>query len=500
MLGDSSRIERDAALACDVCIIGGGPAGITLALELAKASRDVILLESGGFQRSAETQDLNAGELLGSPQFPLDASRLRMLGGTTGHWAGMCRPLDPEDFEPRAWVPNSGWPITRAELDPYYLRAHTLCELGPFDYTRTEWPELLRHDDGLARMNTSIELLQISPPTRFGKLYRRPLANAPGLRVLLHSTVSELVPNPSGRHIEHAEVRGRNGARFSVHAKSYVAACGGIENARLLLLSNRFTPNGLGNDRDWLGRCFMDHPSAQPLGVIQLLRKDMHRIVQRHKTERGQAMVGLHLDGETQRRERLLSSAFYVGPPDSPAAPLTHAPVGEATLRFLQQTSGDKTELHTATCWLRSEQAPNPDSRVTLSDETDALGQRRVRLDWQLTEVDHHSLRESALHYVRALGASGFGRIRMEPWLTQDAADWASRIRAGWHHMGTTRMAESSSHGFVDRNCRAFSVDNLYVAGSSVFPTSGFANPTLTLVALALRLADHLEQDTGRAG
>jgi choline dehydrogenase-like flavoprotein len=501
MLGDASEIEQGSTLMCDVCIIGGGPAGITVALELARSQFDVVLLESGGLEPSPATEDLNVGELQGAPQYPTSVSRLRMLGGSTGHWGGMCRPLDPADFEMRAWVPHSGWPMSRSELDEYYPRAHEVCELGPYDYSSTKWPELLKPEPGLTRMDSELLLLQLSPPTRFGQRYRPDLEQAKTVRVLLHATVTQIVPEPRGRTVEHIDVQQLSGHGFHVRARRYVLACGGIENARLLLLSNRIVPAGLGNDHDWVGRCFMDHPAAVPLGTFQLLRSEARRLVQNQPRPEGAprpVKVGLGLGIETQRSHGLLNSVLFVGPPGHTATAgeaspqRTLAPVDTISLDFLQRVAGGGRAVQTATCWIRSEQAPNPESRITLSDAVDGLGQRRVRLEWRLTNLDYDSFSRSARQYARALGAAELGRIEIEPWLLQRQPDWWSNIEAGWHHMGTTRMAGEPPNGVVDSACRVFALDNLFVAGSSVFPTSGFANPTLTIVALALRLAKYL--------
>jgi choline dehydrogenase-like flavoprotein len=493
MLGDAPEVERDSTLACDVCIVGGGPAGITMALELARAQLDVLLLESGGLEPAAATQNLNEGELRGAPQFPTAMSRLRQLGGTSGHWAGMCRPLDASDFEKREWVPHSGWPITRRDLDPYYGRAQVICELGPYDYSRERWPELLTPEAGLERLDCNMQLIQLSAPTRFGQRYRPDLESAKSLRVLLHSTVTQIVPAAGGRAIEHVEVQSLGGQRFRVRARTYVVACGGIENARLLLLSNRVLPKGVGNERDWVGRCFMDHPAAQPVGLLQLLRPEANRLVQAQPPPKGmrrRVMVGLGFGPETRRAQRLLDTALYVARPQ----PVSNAPAEERTVRFLQSVAGTAGPIDLRSGWLRSEQAPNPESRVTLADQLDSFGQRRVRLEWKLTELDHQSFTRSARMFARALGAAGLARIELEPWLLENQADWWTNLKPGWHHMGTTRMADGPANGVVDADCKIFGIDNLFVAGSSVFATSGYVNPTLTIVALALRLAERVKQ------
>ena len=491
MLESSSQITPNQNLQCDLCIIGGGAAGITLARELSSSAMDIILLESGGLSPDPATQALNQGELRGAPQFRTDLSRLRMLGGTTGHWGGMAQPLEAPDFSVRSWVPLSGWPITREELDPFYRRAHQLCELGPFDYSVERWPEFLKPEPGFEELDCHFRLFQVSPPTRFGTLYRRDLETASRLRVLLNSTVTEIVTPPNGRRIKKVNVDSLTGNRFQVRAKVFVIACGGIENARLLLLSQSQSPAGLGNQQGWIGRCFMDHPAAQPLGTIQFLGRNPRRISQRGAGMNSPTMIGLGLGFESQKNHHLLGSTLFVGLPQTRSPEQVEQSSQASTLRFLQETSGAR-KIVTSTCWIRCEQAPNPDSRITLTKRRDALGQPRVAVNWRLTDLDFDSMTQSADLYIRALGASNLGRVRLEPWLLEKHSEWWSNLKAGFHHMGTTRMAEDSTQGAVDANCKFFGVDNLYAAGSSVFPTSGAANPTLTLVALATRLAEHL--------
>ncbi len=490
MIGDASDVDRGAILDCDVCIVGAGPAGITLARELGRTRLETIVLESGGTGIERAIQGLNVGELRGAPQFSTAASRLRVLGGTTGHWSGMCRPLEGPDFEERPWVPHSGWPISRADLDRFYERAHPICELGPYDYSRETWPQVLRDEILGGDEDAGFVLVQLSPPTRFGRRYRRELRDATKLRVLLHSTVRELVPDAEGRSIQRAEVRTLGGHGFRVRARAFVLACGGIENARLLLLSTGAGREGLGNRHGWVGRCFMDHPAAQPLGTLLFLRDDARALVQRQTADGVKVMVGLRLRSPVRRENELLDSVLYVGRPER----VDGAPgIPDEVRRSMRFLAGGTAPGVAASCWLRSEQAPNPESRVSLGDETDALGQPTLRLDWRFTEVDHLSLVRSARLYAAILGRTGLGRIKFAPWIESERPKWWRHLKPGWHHMGTTRMAADPTRGVVDTNGRVFDVDNLFVAGSSVFPTSGVAPPTLTIIALALRLAEHLE-------
>jgi len=232
MFSDAREVEDGAIIEGDICIVGAGAAGITLALGLLDGGRRIVLLESGGFDYDHDTQALYQGVNLGLPYYDLDVCRLRYFGGTTNHWEGRCRPLDPIDFEARPWVPHSGWPITKATLDPFYARAHEICQLGPYRYDPADWLQpgesALAFDP--ARITTN--LWQFSPPTRFGETYRQALAMAPDVEVLLHADVVDIATNEAGAEVDRLQVATLSGRRFGVRARAYVLACGGIENAR----------------------------------------------------------------------------------------------------------------------------------------------------------------------------------------------------------------------------------------------------------------------------
>lgn len=508
MIEEADAVERDSRIHCDVCIVGAGAAGITLAAELAKQpGLDVVLLESGGKVQEPETQALYRGELRGAPQYPLDASRLRFLGGTTNHWGGMCRPLDPLDFEERSWVPHSGWPISRADLDPYYARAHEVCDLGPYDYgdagDSSAWPGVT--DPGPRLVNEQdieLKLVQRSKPTRWARKYAGLLERSDGPRVILHANAYQLVSDPTGRRVEELDVRSLSGNRFHVSARRFVLATGGVENARLLLLSDGFTEGGLGNARGRVGRFFMDHPGATPFGVVLFFDSAYQRLGAEEKKNGVGILTGIGISAAMQERERLLTNAAYLyRPMDIPTLaelqwmdqPKALDPPDLRMLEFLQALDPGRSDVMGSICWIRSEQAPNPESRVTLGDELDALGQRRVVLDWQLGEQSQRTFVRSARFYAEVIARSGIGRMKVMPWLLSEEPDWWQRVAAGWHHIGTTRMADDPAKGVVDADCRVFGLENLFVAGSSVFPTSSYINPTLTLVALSIRLADHLK-------
>ncbi len=260
---DAQEIPAESVLETDLCIVGCGAAGITIARELAGSSVGVVVLESGGLDFDAATNDLDAGANIGLPYFPLEGARLRYFGGSTNHWGGVCRPLTDVDFEPRDWIPGSGWPITRADLDPYYPRAATISGLSVADWSIDRWSE----DSAFPVWPLSgdpIEsvVVQVVEGRRrsFADRYRADLDNATNVTVHLNANAIAIDTDPSGAHVERVRAGTLAGGRFAVTAQRYVIATGGIENARLLLASDGVRPEGVGNDRDQVGRYFMEHP------------------------------------------------------------------------------------------------------------------------------------------------------------------------------------------------------------------------------------------------
>jgi choline dehydrogenase-like flavoprotein len=508
MFADARRLDDGTRLEADIAIVGAGPAGITIARAFAGSRFRIALVESGGLEFDPEVQDLHAGASTGI-QYPVAGSRLRYFGGSSNHWGGYCRPLDPIDFEAREWVPHSGWPFGRDVLDPYYGRASEAVEVAPGRY----------EDDGYWRERTGEPLVawpagcvharffHYSPPTRFGERYRAALERASNVQVLLNASVRRLGAVPSGAAVDRLEVRTLTGRRHEVRARQYVLAAGGLENPRILLLSDDVVPRGLGNRNDQVGRYFMEHPHVG--GFAEIVVADLARLPRIYRER-------LVFDGRAGkaafvpapgflRRERLLNASFTMavageyGSGTDLKEPMAQEHV--AMLRSARSFLADGSRsLKTgdpgyAGVWMgigcACEQVPNPESRVTLAAERDALGMRRINLDWRLTEQDRRSLDAHIRSLGREFAAAGIGRMRLR---IEEDGRWPDVVAGGNHHMGTTRMNDEPRHGVVDRNCRVHGVDNLYVAGSSVFPTSGSANPTLNILALAYRLVDHLKE------
>ena len=519
---DGRSIPNGSELATDLCIVGAGAAGITLARSLAGQSLQISLIESGGLEPDADTQSLAAGEVGGIGYVPLESARLRYFGGTTGHWAGWCRPFEAIDFEQRAWVPHSGWPITRAHLDPYYPQAQQICELGAFDYDPLAWNLSRTPTLPLAGEEVMTRLIQFSTPTRFGVRYRSALLASGNIKLFLYSNVVRIEPSANGSQIQRLHIATLSGIRYSIKAKMFVLAAGGIENARLLLASNQILNAGVGNANDVVGRYFADHIQLDTAGIFPLRAETSFELYLGENRERNwhpvrssapAALMGyLALRPDVQRRARTLNySAKIVRTWLSDYYLQVRRQELSSSSAFTRMTdrmrtvfdsiadaasiAGDRVMGKERTFYklvTTQEQAPNPDSRVVLGTALDRLGMPVARLLWELTELDRYTIKTAIAKLVQAFGASGIARLRVP--LDLDHSSWLSNIGCSWHHCGTTRMHADPKQGVVDANCRVHGVSNLHVIGSSVFTTNGHGNPTLTIVALSLRLADHLQK------
>ncbi len=509
VLIDARQLPSGSVIQAALCVVGAGAAGITLARELATGSLDVCLLESGGLDVDEATQALYVGENAGLPYFPLDLNRQRSFGGTTNLWAGWCRPLDELDFEARAWVPNSGWPLSRSEVAPYYRRAHEVCELGPFEYDPSYWSRQLNEAVlPLGADHAETRIYQLSPPTRFGERYREQLARAQNIRVLLHGNAMRIETTESGSAVSRLEVGCLSGNRFSIAAKRYVLACGGLENARLLLLST------VARDNDSVGRYFMEHIHF-PSGSIRLA--DSSRVSPNlYCRARLRVAARLSFPRAVQERERLLNYTAKLKPVhrgDESGLAAAWRRAAHAVARWRSRAHplrGRVAQIAMPEGSMRSvpfrswralkalrihhtlEQSPNAESRVILSTDRDAFDLPRIRLEWRTTPLDERAAQRARDLIGEAFASAGLGRLVDEPTASSD--QWPPPPLQGLrgHHMGTTRMSRDAHTGVVDAHCRVHGVANLFIAGSSVFPTSGAGTPTLTVVALALRLAAHL--------
>jgi choline dehydrogenase-like flavoprotein len=507
----------------DVCIVGAGAAGITLALELEATGSRVCLLEAGGPGYEAETQRLYEGEIAGDDYPLLRDTRVGSLGGSTTVWAGWCRPLEALDFEPRDWCGAIGWPFGFDELRPYYARAHEISGLAAFDYDPEHWAAVLGSDrvlPGESSFRTEIFHIQIQ---NFGRRYRERLERSRNIDLVLHAPVTRA--RMEGANCVAVEVRTLGGRELAIRADRFVLAAGGIENPRLLLVSADEPAGAPGNAGGLVGRYFTDHAFVDP-GTLVLQAPDAMGFYQARPvaSSRGASSVrgALSLRREVVERERLMHAALFFHPRYE-----AHRVFATAEVKALQMLWNKvKQRAVPGAAWPYASQAIRAphrlavalarklavrhgparrwrmrglfeigfryDNRVMLSDQRDRLGRRRVKIEWQIAEADVENMRRVLQLFDQAVRQAGVGHL--ERAFPDAPTAWRQALEPGKHHMGTTRMHAESRQGVVDENGRVHGTSNLYVTGSSVFPSGGYANPTLTIVALAARLGDHLKR------
>ncbi|NNF98058.1 MAG: GMC family oxidoreductase [Desulfobacteraceae bacterium] len=541
MLTDARTISKDEIISADVAVVGAGVSGMSMALEFADAPFSTCLIESGGLKPDKIHQSLNWGENVGLPYYPLDTTRARMYGGTTHFWkiklpdSGMgarVQPMDAIDFEEREWVPHSGWPFDKAHLDPFYERANGVCGIGPYNYDPAFWTSDGRSVMPFAGTRVRTSIFQFTDRKEFHLRHGEKIKNAENIKTLLHANVTDIRTDESGRNVTGLQVDCLDGNRFLVQAQLYILALGGIETPRLLLSSNGTLNKGIGNQHDLVGRFFMEHPHLWSGSFIPATLKISHDtfLYQLHRKGGVPILAKIALSEETMRMEQLVNYCVSIHPDyrlsykyylsgDS-AAVASFRELREAWgkrkippdfLRHLRSVITDTGAIRRAAYRkLRgkfkhefsrfeqlavyslnhmSEQIPNPDSRVVLSEKTDTFGMRRANLNWQLSPLDIYTITRAQEIISSELQLSGLGRLNIQS--RRDAVP--HNIHGGWHHMGTTRMHPDPRKGVVDQNCRVHGMSNLFIAGASVFPTGGVANPVLTTIAMVLRLADHLK-------
>ena len=526
MLIDARTIPEGTTIHVDLCIVGGGPAGISVALPFLDSSTTVAIIESGGldFDEAAQTQAEATSS--GHNYFPMKETRIRAFGGSTMSWGGISAPLDTIDFEKRSWVPHSGWPISREDLDPYYEEAKAVSHVIDPDASSAGSEGYFGDENGPTPSTRWAEVY-FSAPARFGRLYEQEFSKAPNVTTYLYSTALELEPNESQSAISGLRIASLDGSTFRIVADNYALSGGGIENARIMLASGNKDRGGIGNQHDLVGRFFQEHP----------------RMYDRYALPEDSAALASHVNGAAgtlhfsrlglsdaaQSDEGLLNyivnlSFGYSGQEtdqfqavrrmvNARRKPWSDSPYfqdvggGPNTVRWedvktalkkphrsFQSAFGAQFEPDGMRKWIEIEtnveQIPSPDSRVTLNGDLDAFGVPTAHLHWSLSDEEERSYRRGLELIVEALDeySPGLSRGKM------DYPDpWPEEVFGCWHHIGTTRMHENASEGVVDANCQVHGIANLYIAGSSVFPTGGATSPTLTIVALGLRLAEYLD-------
>ncbi len=545
MLIDARTLSTGETIETEICIVGAGPAGITLAREFTSADFRVCLLESGGLEFDPKTQSLSQGESVGNLFGSLDDQRRLQFGGTANSWKIRLGdrqigvryvPLDKIDFEKRDWLPYSGWPFEKSHLDPFYERAQVVCKLGAFAYDAAAWQDA--HTPQLPFTNhVTTTMFQFGPRAVFTHEYREELKQASHITTYLNANLVEIETADTAQTVNRLRVATLSGNEFWVQAKVFILAAGGIENARLLLLSNKTQTSGLGNHNDLVGRFFMDHPLVK-CGQLVPASRDIFKktaLYDLRRVKNVPVMGKLSLREEIMHREQLLNMSTLLFPIPKAyqfkaanslktlISGIKDASVRKESLKLLSGIAVGLDYILPAAwgavikqqpflpslAWggwsylqnnerrfarfevlHQTEQAPDPNNRIALIADRDRLGRQKVKLNWRWNDIDIHTIKRSQDILKEEIARSGIGQLEID----RDG-NQPELIHPGTHHhMGTTRMHDDPKQGVVDRNCQVHGISNLFIAGSSVFPTGGYANPTLSIVALAIWLADHLKK------
>ena len=546
MIISASDIKSGEVLQADVVVVGSGAAGIPLSLQLADAELKVILLEAGGEALGDRAQDLYSGQIVNpSLHPPADKYRQRRLGGTTVIWGGRCVPVDAIDLVHREHIPLSGWPISIGDLDKYFPIANEWLEAGESVYESSKVfsdtvPPLIK---GFESELISIDSLErFSRPTDVFKRYKARIEASPNITLIYDANCTCISLGSDGNAVERLIVSTLDKKEFYVCCKYYALAVGGIETARMLLASNDVKKNGVGNENDVVGRYYMCHIAGNVGSLKFLIPKEdirhgyevsnegiycRRRISlaesQQIRRKVNNVVLRLHFPriADAAHKSGVLSLIYLLkrfvsyeyatrlrdGDGDTFKSMLTHmrnvllSPV--ETARFLLKWIAKRilasrkfpsiileNKTNTFSLEVHGEHSPNFDSRVFLSDAKDELGIPRVVVDWRYSLQDIYSVKETLNVFREELDRLGIGELKFnEDSLEEELLRFGAY---GGHHIGTARMGKDPKTSVVDSNCKVHSVNNLYIAGSAVFPTSSQANPTLTITALAVRLADHI--------
>lgn len=546
MIKSANSIEHNITIETDICIVGAGAAGIPLALEFEQTITKVLLLESGDFKEEKETQDLYSGSVSNKAMHsPPDKYRQRRFGGSTTIWGGRCVPFDPIDFEKRSYIPHSGWPITAGDLADFYPKANNYLEAGYYCYdARNAFnPAPKPMFEGFISSAFSTDGIErFSCPTDLGKRYRHRFTQSSNIDLLLNANVIAIELNNPGTEVDFLQVATLNGNAFKVKAKFYILAIGGIETTRLMLASNSIHKHGIANHNDILGRFYMCHIAGNvgrlkingatnkvhhgyeisPEGIY--CRRRIQLTAEKQKELGVSNMVArLHFPKITDpsHKSGILSGLFMAKNFVSYEYGKRLKDDEEDTLKlkakhFLNILTDPFNTFKFLLHWLtkrtlaerkfpsvilpnksnqfsleiHAEQIPNKNSRIYLTSEKDALGMPKIYVDWQYLAEDVEAVKKTLKLFSEEITKNEIGNFEFD---ADNLETELMRFGAyGGHHIGTTRMGNDSETSIVNKDCRVHGVSNLYIASSSVFPTSSQANPTLTITAIALRLASHI--------
>jgi choline dehydrogenase-like flavoprotein len=506
----------------DICIIGSGAAGTALASEFEGGPLRVLVCEAGGLQHETATQDLYQSDVTGLPFVGAHIGRFRVHGGTTTKWGGQALPLMREDFEVRDWVPYSGWPIKRDDLDIYYRRALQFLLIDDMDFDEQIFTVLGRMRAGLDPARLWHHFAKWSPQPDLRGRHTPRFKKSANVCLLLHANLTELSLAPERNHVQSATFRSLTGRATTIKATQFVLCVGGIETARVLLSNNKQCPAGIGNQHDLVGRFFQDHPAARvanvrPIDTVRFQRlfnfsqkkgllRYSTRVTATNNWQRSLRMLNVsgffNFEAPDESGVELLKSAYVALRRDrrfaAAAADLLQAALRpRETLYPLWRfaTRGEVfTPMEAFQLTVMCEQEPSPESRITLSQRVDPLGVPRADIKWQISESVRKTIQAFTLLLRDELSRTRLAEMEFIHPVMTDNPDWRDHMSDQYHHIGTARMGAAPENSVVDADLRLHGIPNLSIASSAVFPTGGHSNPTLTILALTFRLADRLSR------
>jgi choline dehydrogenase-like flavoprotein len=521
MISDLEDWEDGAAITTDICIVGAGVAGLTLAREFLGRATRILIIESGGLKDESRTQRLYESEIVGMPHEGVHNGRFRVFGGSSTRWGAQLMTFESQDFSARDYIGYEAWPISCRTIRKYYRRAEEVLAVNSLPYEEELWSDLnvrpinFDHDKLKYRFSKWAAFKNRNLAKSIGKDFQE----SHNVTILLHANLMEVVPDSNGASVSHLKVKSLSGKKVRVIGARYAICSGAIETGRLLLASNSVIAAGVGNDHDLVGRYFQDHISVRAARLIPNDRAGftstfdpfmrgatMHscKVVMTKELQRenrclnimGHVVYGFTEEsGLYELRKILRAVQSKRNPIPSPMSAWRILRYSSDIFRmvFGQFLARRRLSPKFAKCHLdiECEQAPSRDSRVMLSEDKDELGMPKTVLDWRITDLEKHTIKQYVKLFRSEWERLDLGHAKWDESIFEPGDAWLNICRDTYHHAGTTRMSTSPSHGVVDDDLKVHGLDNLYIGSTSVFPTSSCANPTLTMMALCVRLADH---------
>jgi hypothetical protein len=466
----------------NICIIGAGAAGISIFQKLTNKKINCVICEGGNLEFEEKSQEIYNGKIIGDDYLSLEVSRLRYLGGSTNHWAGWCRPFEEIDYD-NSYLDlgkHAKWPFEKKVLD-FYL--NDACKvLGIKNIFNTAQERERGRQNATERDVSSINFNRSD--VRMGIKYYDELKNSFTSSLFLNSNLVEI--EYENKIINSALFKSYNGNLLKVNAKTFIFAMGGIENSRFLLYFREKYNNFLNIDLP-IGKYYMDHPSFY-IGQMLTNKKDLNTSF-------------FSINSKIQKKEKILNLAFWLSSNRDPKIKerlikeLKYIAPNLVKKNFTNILSGN-SDVIAVNIWANSAQFPRQTNYIELSkNEKDKFGIPKVILNWKISDLEKKTYKKSINIFNNYVLENDLGRIKLEDWIIDQKFFSTPSSKIGNHHMGGTRMSDSEQYGVVDKNLKVFGLKNLYVASSSVFPTSGHQNPTLSIIQLSLRLADYLETE-----